>query len=147
MRTAPAVSVHGSGGRPWRWFAGLLAGCAASSLLATALAHAQWPAAPAGLALLLAAALTAWRRLPPAVHLVWDGRAWTADGQAVTLSLVMDLGFWMLLRLRAPSGASRWLPVARADAGPAWHGLRVAVHGQGGAKAAPADVLPGARHG
>jgi hypothetical protein len=51
--------------------------------------------------------------------------------------VALDLGGWLLLRLQPTASAdaawrhrlrARWLPVAAAEAGPAWHALRVAVH-------------------
>lgn len=82
-----------------------------------------------GLVLGSALGLWRWRRRPPTpVVLSWDGRRWSADGVEGTLSVMLDLGTWMLVRLCGAEGsAARWVAIDRTEAGPAWHALRVAA--------------------
>ena len=103
---------------------------AAAAVAAWMLGHLQRPAWPALLVVLPVAAL-AWRlaRQEP-VTLAWDGQLWCADGRPGRLDLMIDLGPWMLLRLRPDEPARRttWIPVSVADAGASWHALRAAVY-------------------
>ena len=144
MRTAPAVSVPCSLGGAWRVFQALTAASAAAAFSAWALGHLQatlWPAAAAA----LAAGALAWRLAPCApVVLAWDGRQWTANGIPGALDVMLDLGPWLLLRLRpADRPPDWWLPVSAAGAGAALHALRAAAFGRtpvadpGGRPAAP----------
>ena len=129
MRTAPAVSVPCSLGGAWRVFQALTAASAAAAFSAWALGHLQatlWPAAAAA----LAAGALAWRlaRCAPVV-LAWDGRQWTANGIPGALDVMLDLGPWLLLRLRpVQSRPALWLPVSAAGAGAALHSLRAAAY-------------------
>ena len=130
MRAAPAVSVICSRAGAWRGALALLPGLAAAALVAWALGHLQRPAWPA-LLVAVPVAVWAWRRArPQAVTLAWDGQRWSADGSPGHLDLMIDLGPWMLLRLRPdkPARRSVWLPVSPVDAGAAWHALRAAVY-------------------
>ena len=64
-----------------------------------------------------------------ASQLAWDGRAWSLDGRAGSVDVMLDLGPWMLLRFDAGRGAtSRWLPLPLAKAGAAAHRCRAALH-------------------
>jgi hypothetical protein len=121
------VSLRCAGGWPWRALRVLLPALAATALAAWVLGHAGWPLAPAALIGLLVGAV-AWRRTAPVpVALSWDGRCWRADGVEGRLDLKMDLGPWLLLRLR-PQGRARWVAVSAAEAGAAMHALRAAVY-------------------
>ena len=130
MRAAPAVSVQAGRSPGWRTVQTALAAWAATALAAWVLGHLQQPFWPA-LTLVPLAAAWAWRagRQPP-VALVWDGQSWSADGQTGVLEVMIDLGAWLLLRLRSAEAGrrTRWIPVSRADAGPAFHALRAAVY-------------------
>lgn len=146
MRQPPPVSVRCAGGAAWRWAVSLLQALAAAALSAWFLAlllgsglSAQGLAA-LGAAALVFAATTPWRPRPP-VSLVWDGQVWQRDGEPGALQVTLDLGPWMLLRLRPVQAGGRpwrrwrWVAVSAAEAGTAWHALRVAAHagGAGGA--------------
>ncbi len=131
MRTAPAVSVRCTGGPLWRaWCAGLPV-LAASAVVSWACLHAGLPGLAAGAAVCVAGSLAAWawwRRPSQDRMLAWDGRQWSVDGHPGTLAVMLDLGGWLLLRLRQGGRMStRWVPVSAHEAGTAWHGLRAAV--------------------
>ncbi|MBX3634584.1 MAG: hypothetical protein KF683_04220 [Rubrivivax sp.] len=136
MRQPPPVSVRCSGGRPWQVLNLGLAALAAASLAAWIAGHADASAATVLLAAAAAGGLAAWaasRSLPSPVELAWDGQAWTAGGAPGTLDIAVDAGPWMLLRLHpAAGGRTRWLPVSAAEAGAAWHALRVAAYATAG---------------
>ena len=62
-----------------------------------------------------------WRR---------DGQRWQTDGTPGALSVMIDAGAFLLLRLR-PEGqreGSRWIAVTAREAGPAMHALRAAAY-------------------
>jgi hypothetical protein len=130
VRSAPAVSVRCAGGRVWRLARVLLPAVAAGATAAWGLGHAGWSALPA-LGAALAAAMLAWRRtLPAPVALSWDGQCWAADGAPGHLDVMIDLGPWLLLRLRPqPSGSSRWIALTAREAGATLHALRAALYG------------------
>jgi hypothetical protein len=91
--------------------------------------------------LALAAALSAAGGSRP-VRLRWDGEHWHIDGVAGGkddgqgaqhgLVVAIDIGPWMLLRLRPvlpqPSVRTRWIPVQRRGHEAQWHGMRRAVY-------------------
>ena len=136
MRQPPPVSVRCSGGRPWRALNLGLPALAAAALAAGIAGHAGAAAASvvlSAVAAASAAAFAATRWLPAPADLVWDGQAWSADGTPGTLDIAIDAGPWMLLRLRPTAGGRRrWLPLSAAEAGPAWHALRVAAFATAG---------------
>ena len=129
MRAAPPVSVRCNGGAAWRLVQTGLFTLAAAVCAAWALGHfgrtTAWAVAPG-----LAVAVAAWRGCRGRdVVLTWDGRAWTADGMPGRVEVMMDLGHWLLLRMRLDGGtARRWIAISASEAGPALHGLRAAVH-------------------
>jgi hypothetical protein len=128
MRAAPAVTVHGTGGWPWRGLRTALPAASAGVLaywLLQRAEHEGWPAIVVAVGVALAAW---WRARPRAVALVWDGQRWTADGAAGALQVMIDIGPVLLLRLLPERGAARWIAVTATEAGPAWHGLRAAVY-------------------
>jgi len=143
MRAAPPVSLRCSGGRWWRGLQTALPTLAAAACGVWALQWTQqapgWAAVPA-----VVVALLSWRQAAPApVDLAWDGQLWTADGQPGQLDVMLDVGGALLLCLRPdpPSGRRRrWIAVSAAEAGPAMHGLRVAVYHR--PAAAPASETP-----
>jgi hypothetical protein len=105
----------------------------------------------AGAALATAAAV-AWRASArPVAVLAWDGQTWSLDGHPGTAAVMIDLDGWMLLRFcPAPEGSARtpahrpgvaWMGLGARRAGPAWHGLRVALY----AWKAQAQALPASR--
>jgi hypothetical protein len=140
MRTAPPVNVSCTGGFTWRGVQSSVPAGAAAAVAAWAAGHRGWAdEIAAGVALLCAAVVGAmawWRAAPISVVLQWDGQQWTADGSTVHVHVMMGLPRWLLLRLRSRDGDGdgdgdgslvRWLAVSASDAGPAWHGLRVAL--------------------
>lgn len=99
------------------------------------------PALAGVLALTAAAAGLGWRLARPLrAHLAWTGREWVAGfapqpaAGPAQVRLMIDLGGWLLLRVRVPGvpggpgGRARWLGVARAAAGADWHLLRAALY-------------------
>jgi hypothetical protein len=168
MRSAPAVTVEVTPDPLWR-------GCMAALLALVAVSLPAWLALrlhgpDIGPATLFAAASllafgalvgrSAWRLRSPACHaLRWNGVTWqTLDDRLqptpVALSVAVDAGAWMLLRLSrparpdaagdgSPSGLIQRLGDALAESGRAaawiavseralplrWHALRCAVHG------------------
>jgi hypothetical protein len=135
MRTAPSVSVSCSGGLGWRWAQSLIPALAMAAFAAWTAGHRGWRADHVALVALLGASLVGslawWWAAPRSVVMQWDGQQWSADGSVVNVVVMMDLPRWLLLRLRFENGPSknstRWTAVSAADAGPAWHGLRVAL--------------------
>ncbi len=143
MRAAPPVSVRCSGGWWWRGAQTFLPGLAAGVF---GVWVSQWLQQPPGwaavFALLVAAASWQLAGSRP-LDLVWDGQRWTADGVPGHLDVMLDLGRGLLLRLRPDSGRQpRWIAVTAAEAGPAWHGLRVAAY-QRPAELPPRDAPSG----
>jgi hypothetical protein len=131
MRAAPSVSVKCQGGVGWLWLqAGLPALTAAAVtfwILGWAEASTPWAAVGA----ICAGTAVGWmaRRESPPVVLAWDGDRWTADGGAGALEVAIDLGVWLLLRLRPEAGGpARWIAVSAGEAGAALHGLRAAAY-------------------
>jgi hypothetical protein len=102
------------------------------------------PVALCSLALGLAVAALAARHLrQPQRQLIWDGAAWAVESaqggrQAGQVTLMLDLGRWMLVRFapaelaatlgRAPPWLQLWLPLSSRDAGASWSGLRAALY-------------------
>jgi hypothetical protein len=129
MRAAPPVSVRGSGGWWWRGVQAVLPALAAAALGVWALQRLQLPlgwAAPFALAI---AALSWQLAAASPIDLVWDGQRWTADAVPGRVDVMLDLGSALLLRLR-PDAPRRhlWMAITAGEAGPAWHGLRVAAY-------------------
>ncbi len=141
MRQAPPVGVTCLGGGGWRAVGALLAALAAAAVTAWGLQHQGLSGAVSLAAALPAAALAgalAWRlERPRPVDLLWNGRVWCANDAEGEVDVMLDLGGWMLLRFRPAAGAVRWLPLAQAQAGAAWHPVRSALF------AAPVPAQPG----
>jgi hypothetical protein len=146
MRPAPAVSVCCSGGRPWLLAVALLHVVATAAVAVWLLQHLELHPAWAAIPTLLLTGLTYSLAGRQAVRLVFDGQGWTADGRPGRPELMIDLGRLLLLRWW-PEDASQasWLPCSAAEAGPAWHAFRVAVHAQRGPATASGALLPPAR--
>jgi hypothetical protein len=134
VHAAPAVSVLCRQGGAWRWFRALLAALAGAAFVAWGLAHLQLALWPALAFALLAGGLAWWLAQPSPMRLAWDGQHWSADGRVGRLDLMMDLGPWMLLRLRPADAPGRclWLPLGvgdvEADTGASLHALRAALY-------------------
>ena len=124
-----SLEAAGDGGR-WRFATLGLHLLAAGALLA-------WQPVPVMLmpALLLALiGLLAWRAeaTRPAPGLRWDGQGWWLGEDAVQPQVTLDLGDWMLLRLRLPGRvrATAWWPLSARRvnaAGTSWPALRSAL--------------------
>ena len=130
MHAAPAVSVYCAHPAGWRGLKAALPALAACAVGAWGLGHLQWAVWPALLLAPGVAALAWWWPRPRTLRLAWDGQQWTADGYAMGLDVMMDLGHGMLLRLRPidAAGGSLWIPLGGADAGVDLHALRAAVY-------------------
>jgi hypothetical protein len=130
MRAAPAVTVELGGSAAWLLFQACIAATAAAALGAWLLSRAGQPAAWG----LLAAPPAGWLAWRPGVRaraaLAWDGQQWLLDGAAAHVTVAMDLGPWMLLRLQAAGGPARtrWWPATARQGGAHWHGLRAALY-------------------
>jgi hypothetical protein len=124
VHQAPPVGIVASNAGAWRWAHIVLPALAAGVFTAWAVGLLLLPAAAAAIAV----GLLAGRRRPQALELRWDGRAWLADGEPVEVEVMIDLGSWLLLRLRAGGRRTRWLAVPRREAGSAWHSLRTALY-------------------
>ena len=147
-RTAPAA--HALVERFDSWALGIcgLVVLAAASL-AVWLACASQPEGSVGAssATVWSSALVSLRALacplfslrPPPCSLRWDGQAWHlgpassvgAEPWPVQLDVHLDLGAWMLLRVRSTAAgfprAFAWLPLHRRGMPLQWHGLRCAL--------------------
>jgi hypothetical protein len=143
MRAAPAVQATLGPDRGWAVFTG---GASALALAGVGAWAAQGFGA-SGWAMVLAAlpaALMGWvtgGRLLATPHgtLRWDGAAWSwqAQGGPATptgVAVIIDLGPWMLLRLRPAGAGAIWLPAGQGACRPAWHALRAALHAPGEAE-------------
>lgn len=127
MRGAPPVQLDCARDARWRGLEAGLAGLAAGTLAAWAMAHTfsgDMTSARASATALVAAVLAAWAwwraadgRRRQGLH--WDGSAWRLDGVEGALTLKLDAGRWVLLRFRPHSshgamqgaGRARWLPL------------------------------------
>jgi hypothetical protein len=82
------------------------------------------------------AAWAGWRWSATSTWLIsWSGAQWSAsrvgaEARATAPPQVMlDLGHWLLLRIRpADGGRPLWAALSRVDAGAAWHPFRAAVY-------------------
>ena len=141
MRLAPAVSVTASNAGAWRWLQVLLlalSGGVGAAWLGLQLSESAAWAAPVGA---FVVGGLAWRLVPARpVLLRWTGEGWQMSvgtgGPAVDLQAVevaMDLGTAVLLRLRpsawpAVPALHHWVVVTRAEAGPDFRALCVALY-------------------
>jgi hypothetical protein len=140
MRVAPPVQALSCGAGPWRSIPqGLYAlGVAVASYWAGMQLWGEGALVALGaFGLGMAAAAVAGRALAaPSIRIAWDGGSWqlrSARGEPACgrVTLMLDLGAWMLVRFTPDAAAwrgARWLPLARRDCGGAWHALRVALH-------------------
>ena len=89
--------------------------------------------AAGSLVLAALAGAVGWRLARPVdTRLRWSGQGWEVrapDGwQPAALQLMLDLGGWMLLRVRQPAGRARWIGASDAAIGPPGHLLRAALY-------------------
>ena len=137
MRASPACQVVLKRFGVWRG-AVLALALLAILCVATWLAHREPPiplwmlaAAVVAVGAMIALLYSLWR-MPPR-HLRWDAQVWwlteRAGEVAGELTVVIDLGPWMLLRF-APGGSAQavWLPARRRGLETQWHALRCAVY-------------------
>jgi hypothetical protein len=143
MRPSPSFELTLRHFGVWFAGAGALTACAAAALVAW-FVQSRDVSLMAGLAggLAVAGLVFAARAVCDVrpTRLRWDGQRWFAATTAVSgepptavdLNVAIDLGRWMLLRLRrerAPRGAaSTWLPAQRRGHEVHWHALRCAVY-------------------
>jgi hypothetical protein len=134
-RHAPAFEIQLSPD-PGLGFAAALVGAASgAALVACAAMHwglglGLWLTV-AGL-LVPAMACLGWRltRYAPQT-LRWDGQVWRLGEAVQDVSVAMDLGGWLLLRLSALSGGWRWpryLALSRVHCGTQWSSLRATLY-------------------
>ena len=141
MRESPAVQVHLHRFAAWRAAVALIALAAVGAAAAWAVAQATSNAdrnlavvfavagALAAAAIALAVSLA---RVAPGV-LASEAGSWTFTPDAGTsrsgaLTVAIDLGWFLLLRLESREHAHVWLPVQRRGLEREWHALRCAVH-------------------
>jgi hypothetical protein len=154
MRAAPAVEATLDRGGRERILIALLHGLGGAALATWCLALADVVDVQLGwaawLACVVASVLAGLRwasHLLPAETqcLRWDGQVWALRGapngsrpdvplRAVTVAI--DLGSWVLLRLQPTIGiGSVWRIASAGGAAASWHGLRLALRAHAGAAA------------
>jgi hypothetical protein len=144
MRASPAfeVSLHRFG--VWRGAVLLLGTLGVAALVAWALTREGSIDSAVMIGCALAAGVLLWLTLSlvrvPAVGLRWDGLLWHVGPPGASadkslpgdVTVVIDLGPWMLLRFKptAPEARPRvtWLPVQRRGIETQWHALRCSVY-------------------
>jgi hypothetical protein len=146
MRQPPPVGVTCSGGGAWRTAQTMLVALAALVFVAWGVLLLGASPTIALVAAALAGAVAGgavWRLSPPhPVRLEWDGAVWSADGRPGGVTVMFDLGAWMLVRFRAQSGSLvQWLPLPDREVGVARHVLRAALFSPA-ASAGPAAGSP-----
>jgi hypothetical protein len=157
MPASPSFSIVLAHFGVWRVAVGALATVSAGSVLAwvglAAVLDAKTVMAAASTGLVVAlAASAAWPATPTLLR--WDGRRWQVgtagatgvEPSAADLSVAIDLGPWMLLRLR-PDSAPRWrttvwLPAQRLGHEAHWHAFRCAVYSPRPAPGGPSEADP-----
>jgi hypothetical protein len=142
---APPVAFELMPSREWMAVVVSLGGLGLAAVVGSACAHLQAPPWFALLSSIFAAfvggALLAWLVPQSRGRLHWDGGQWwyapntNANSELNgDLSVMIDLGDWMLLRFDPASswrGRGRvWLPVNSRALGAAAHGLRLAAYGR-----------------
>lgn len=134
MHAAPPVELVLSGDWRERWVCALPWGLGVAAALAAAsfrLADAEWHAWLVAVGALSGAVLGAWLARPMRGVLSWDGHLWrlsnpAAGTESVALhgvQVALDFGIGMVLT----TDGQQWCIVTAGDAGPRWHGLRLAL--------------------
>jgi hypothetical protein len=154
MKTSPVFEIELRHFGVWRAGVAVLALVACASLAAWyALASDSALAWMGGGAVCLVAAACTLGRASRPQRLRWDGQGWWLgpgaagqDGAATEVSVAVDLGPWMLLRVR-PARAPRWrpdawLPAQRRGHEAHWHALRCAVYSPRPAPGGPSEAEP-----
>ncbi len=152
MRAAPPCQFSLQRFGVWRAAVVLVAALGVATMAAWLTLRGSPLSSPTSIAAaLVAVLLVAWGvslARTPAVDLRWDGRTWhlgPPSGEPVSgeLSVALDLGPWMLLRLSPAAAEARpritWLPVQRRGLESQWHALRCTVYSP---RPAPADDAP-----
>jgi hypothetical protein len=137
MRTAPPSEFVLTRFGSWRGAMALLCAGAAAATVAWAAAVPQAVTALGGAALsgvAIAAALAGVLRRPQPICLRGASPEWfvgtggAAAAGPYRIDVPIDLGVWMLLRLRAEGLRTVWIPAQRRGHEAQWHGLRRAVY-------------------
>jgi len=144
LRSAPPLQITLTADRPWLVFVTSL--CLCTMGIVSLWLHSHWPfrthqqAALCLLVWVAAAALSlrAWKqRRSPTGLLRWDAQNWWYRGQAGQVTVMLDLGRWLLLRFDPLTGEPtpaqtparvHWFPVSRSTLSEHWHSLRCAVY-------------------
>jgi hypothetical protein len=137
MRHAPAVRVPSVAGPLWRALPVVLYALTAAVMVGWPMRWLGMPpwvcagaaAAAAAFAVLACLRLHKW----PEQTLQWDGTRWSLQVGASSVDLqrvelMLDWGYWLLLRVRTASGAELWLPLHRRDAAGDFRALCRAVY-------------------
>ena len=143
MRAAPAFELTSSEAAGERWLVALLLAVTGAALAAwlwshvDARANLRVHAAWAWFAVVATAGVAGWIgwsvARPRPCKLRWQQDRWTwSDARSniecvVSVEPRLDLGTWILLMLRAPGDAVRWVAIGRQRAGVAWHPLRATL--------------------
>ena len=155
MRAPPPVHIDVVGDPAWRAIQAALAAAAmvvplawAASWAAPMASGAVWgipPWAATGLATFVGAFVGAWRwrrlrevQRPP--RLRWDGQEWSLASPGASMlggappesfrgdaALMIDLGGWMLVRLRDGNARTTWVALRHTDDAAGWCALRGAL--------------------
>ena len=157
MKVSPAFEMELRHFGVWRAGVAVLVLLAAASLVAwVASLHSPaptvaWLAGGAACLVVLASNLARTRRPQ---RLRWDGEAWHLgpagaagqDGEAVDVAVTVDLGVWMLLRVRSLQAPrwrpDAWLPAQRRGHEAHWHALRCAVYSPRPSPGGPPEAEP-----
>ena len=159
MHSAPAISHCVQRSRYQGWFLSLawLSGVAVSAYWLSLLDDAGWRLYLALACVVNAGilALMAWKRSSVGGLLIWDGLGWRYETPAAsvpgTLSVHIDLQFFLLLSLRSDGASLHWFWLDRPAMSLTWDDLRRAVwsgaSGRGGGKTRQSDGHPPPGHG
>jgi hypothetical protein len=104
---------------PWPWPMALVGAAAAGAGLG-------WRTSAAAAAGTLSCRQSQWAWCEAAGAPEEAGAAWALSTEAVVTPRI-DFGSWLLLTVRTPDGAVRWVTIGRRRAAGAWHPLRAAL--------------------
>lgn len=138
MRAPPAFEVTLHDAPAWRVVQAVLwalAGGALGAWLATRLdaSPAGGVVLPAGLAASALACAIGWGLgRPQQAQLRWSGQRWELLHQGVWAAaaprVMIDLGDWLLLRVKTRAAPARWIGASQASIGPSGQLLRAALY-------------------
>jgi hypothetical protein len=144
MQAASAVQVTVRRFGVWNALLGMISGTTLAVAMAWLVMHHDDPLDGIGMALIfslllgLLGTIALVRRQP--IVLRWDTQHWQVNDpsrgaveiELLGLSVVLDLGSWMLLKLHADLPSyhlrNRWIPVQRRGMETHWHSLRCALY-------------------